>query len=48
MSFQLADGLDRGFGLRAKDNGDIKVLMNFVGYFLVISLDASGVVLEVL
>jgi hypothetical protein len=48
LSFQLSNGFDWGFRLGSKNDGNIKVLMNFIGYFLVISLDTSGVGPEVL
>jgi hypothetical protein len=47
MGLDLADCLERGFGVGAKDNSDIKVLMYFVWDFLVLRSEGSCGGLEV-
>ena len=47
MGLDFANCLERGFGVGAEDNSDIKVLMYFVGNFLVLRSECSRGGLEV-
>jgi hypothetical protein len=47
MGLDFADCLERGFGVGAEDNSDIKVLMYFVRDFLVLRSESSCGGLEV-
>lgn len=47
MGLDFADCLERGFGVGTEDNSDIKILMYFVWYFLVLRSEGSWSGLEV-